>query len=46
MSEGEEEDSFFGGEDPCIHIIRMYESEDQREAVEDYHSPSNWRKPL
>jgi hypothetical protein len=46
MSEGEEEESFFGGEDPCIHIIRMYESEDQREAVEDYHSPSNWRKPL
>ncbi len=46
MSEGEEEESFFGGEDPCIHIIRMYETKDRKEAVEDYHAPSNWRKPL
>lgn len=31
--------------DPCIHIIRLYDSEETRAAVERDHSPSQWRKP-
>jgi len=27
----------------CIHIVRMYEDEDMRVAVEENHSPSTWR---
>ncbi len=37
------EDEEFEEGDPCIHIIRMYESEENRIAVEDAHSPSQWR---
>jgi hypothetical protein len=29
--------------DPCIHIVRMYESPEVKEAVEQAHAPSNWR---
>jgi hypothetical protein len=40
----EEEDSqFFEGEDPCIHIIRLYEDLDVKAGVEANHSPSIWR---
>jgi hypothetical protein len=41
----EEEDEFFQGFDPCIHIVRLYESPEIAVLVEDNHSPSNWRKP-
>ena len=27
----------------CIHIVRMYEDEDMKVAVEENHSPSTWR---
>lgn len=33
------------GFDPCIHIIRPYRDEDEKNAVERNHSPSVWRKP-
>jgi hypothetical protein len=40
----EEEDSqFFEGEDPCIHIIRLYEDSEVKAGVEANHSPSVWR---
>jgi hypothetical protein len=40
----EEEDiQFFEGEDPCIHIIRLYEDLDVKAGVEANHSPSIWR---
>lgn len=40
----EEEDSQFSeGEDPCIHIIRLYEDLDVKTRVEENHSPSIWR---
>lgn len=39
----EEEEEFDEGHDPCIHIVRMYESDQQRDAVENAHSPSQWR---
>jgi hypothetical protein len=29
--------------DPCIHVLRMYESAEQKAAVEENHSPSVWR---
>jgi hypothetical protein len=40
----EEEDTQFSeGEDPCIHIIRLYEDLDIKTRVEENHSPSIWR---
>jgi hypothetical protein len=40
----EEEDTQFSeGEDPCIHIIRLYEDLDVKTSVEENHSPSIWR---
>ena len=39
---GEEEDEMYEG-DPCIHIIRLYEDEETKKAVEENHSPSIWR---
>ena len=34
---------FEDGGDPCIHIIRLYEDAETKEAVERDHSPSVWR---
>lgn len=39
----EAEDNEFEEADPCLHIIRLYEDEQQKEAVEQNHSPSLWR---
>ncbi len=39
----EEDEEFDEGHDPCIHIIRMYESDQQKDAIENAHSPSQWR---
>ena len=41
MSTSEEEE--FNEGDPCIHIIRMYESKEIADAVVENHSPSVWR---
>lgn len=40
-----EDAEWIEGVDPCIHVIRMYEDSDVRDAVEENHSPSVWRKP-
>jgi hypothetical protein len=37
------EDEEFNEGDPCIHIIRMYESKEIADAVVENHSPSIWR---
>ncbi|NDB07541.1 MAG: hypothetical protein EBX97_02440 [Actinobacteria bacterium] len=37
------EDEEFEEGDPCLHIIRLYEDGEQRKAIEDSHSPSQWR---
>jgi hypothetical protein len=37
------EDLQFEEEDPCVHIIRLYEDEDTKASVEENHSPSIWR---
>lgn len=43
----EEEDlEFCEGGDPCIFVIRPYESEEHKKNVEENHSPSIWRNPL
>lgn len=42
----EEDEMFEDGDDPCIHIIRLYESVEHKQAIEENHSPSVWRNPL
>ena len=32
------------GGDPCLWVIRVYESPEHRKNVEDNHSPSVWRR--
>jgi len=39
-----EEEEWDEGQDPCIHIVRLYDSNETRLGVEYNHSPSNWRK--
>jgi hypothetical protein len=40
----EQEDAMWAdGDDPCIHIIRLYEDDDVKRGVEENHSPSRWR---
>jgi hypothetical protein len=33
----------YSGSDPCIHILRLYEDKESKDAVECSHSPSVWR---
>lgn len=40
----DESETIWDGEDPCIHIVRLYESPEHAEAIEESHSPSMWRK--
>ena len=40
----EAEDLEFDEGDPCIHIVRMYDSAQTKIDVESNHSPSVWRK--
>jgi hypothetical protein len=42
----EDEDEEFSEGDPCIHILRLYESSEKKTAIEDNHSPSIWRNPF
>ncbi len=39
----EEEDEFMDGADPCLHVIRLYDSFETKFAVEENHPPSVWR---
>jgi hypothetical protein len=38
-----EDEEFYDGNDPCVHIIRLYDDNEMKQAVEANHSPSNWR---
>jgi hypothetical protein len=38
-----EDEEFDEGSDPCIHVIRLYEDDEIKKAVEANHSPSTWR---
>ncbi len=42
MSE-QEYAEFDEGQDPCTHVVRMYEDIDMKKQIEDNHSPSQWR---
>ena len=42
LSEAEDVE-FEDGGDPCIHILRLYEDKETKQAVEQSHSPSIWR---
>ncbi len=39
----EEETMYDGTEEYCIHIVRMYDSEETAKKVVENHSPSQWR---
>lgn len=39
-----EDIAFDEGDDPCIHMQRMYVDHAEARAVEENHSPSQWRK--
>lgn len=41
MTASEESESETG--DPCVHVVRLYESTDVKRDVEENHSPSVWR---
>jgi hypothetical protein len=30
-------------EDECLHVVRMYEDGEMKKAIEENHSPSQWR---
>lgn len=38
-----EDAEFEEGNDPCLHIIRLYEDDENKAAVEANHSASIWR---
>lgn len=38
------EDEEFEEGDPCVHIVRLYESPEIKAQVEENHAPSVWRK--
>jgi len=42
MSE-QEYAEFDEGQDPCTHVVRMYEDIDMKKSIEENHSPSQWR---
>lgn len=39
----EEYQEFEDGNDPCMHIIRLYEDPTMKAQIEENHSPSQWR---
>ena len=42
MSEHEMQE-FDDGQDPCMHVVRMYEDIVMKNEIEENHSPSLWR---
>ena len=40
----EEDEMWYEGDDPCIHVMRLYEDKFMQQAVEENHAPSVWRK--
>lgn len=39
-----EDEAWVEGDDPCLHIVRLYSDADMKEQVEANHSPSVWRR--
>ena len=42
MTASEDED-MTEGNDPCVHVVRLYESPDQKKGCEANHPPAVWR---
>lgn len=40
----DEDNQYMDGGDPCQFVIRLYDSQETRSAVEANHSPSVWRR--
>jgi len=40
----EEDEAFDDGDDICVHVLRLYENKEHKDAIEENHSPSVWRK--
>ncbi len=38
-----EDEEWGEGGDPCMHIVRMYESPEHADAIVEAHGPSQWR---
>jgi hypothetical protein len=38
-----EEEQWEEGGDPCIHVIRLFDSPEDKAEAEEGHSPSQWR---
>lgn len=39
----EEEQDWEAGDDPCAHIIRLYNDEEHKASIEMVHAPTTWR---
>lgn len=39
----EESDALWTGDEPCVSILRVYASPEEKRLVEEHHSPSVWR---
>lgn len=39
----DEDRQYDDGDDPCLHILRLYQDEVARLTIEDNHPPSVWR---
>lgn len=42
----EEDNENEAGNDPCTYVARRYFSPEEKQRVEENHSPSVWRNPL
>lgn len=38
-----EDIEFENGDEPCVHVLRLYEDLEVKAAVEESHAPSQWR---
>ena len=39
----QEDDSWNDGDEPCLHIIRLYSDAEHKASIERDHAPSQWR---
>ena len=38
-----EDEQWEEGDDPCLHIVRLYNSIEEKKSVEANYEPANWR---
>lgn len=42
----EEDEAWEDGDDLCIHVLRLYRSQEEKKNIEQNHAPSRWRNPF